>query len=66
MSQDICTCFVFKIIGCFPKEILKRMNVTGLTRMQVASHLQVRFLRVLGMMDVITEERLVHFHYLSG
>ncbi|XP_022860297.1 two-component response regulator ARR14-like [Olea europaea var. sylvestris] len=25
---------------CFPKEILKRMNVTGLTRMQVASHLQ--------------------------
>ncbi|CAI9753728.1 unnamed protein product [Fraxinus pennsylvanica] len=25
---------------CFPKEILKRMKVPGLTRMQVASHLQ--------------------------
>ncbi|PWA33870.1 hypothetical protein CTI12_AA624520 [Artemisia annua] len=28
---------------CYPMEILKLMNVPGLTRMQVASHLQVRF-----------------------
>ncbi|KAL0463794.1 UNVERIFIED_CONTAM: Two-component response regulator ORR26 [Sesamum latifolium] len=27
-------------VGCFPKEILEIMNVPGLTRMQVASHLQ--------------------------
>ncbi|KAL1551754.1 hypothetical protein AAHA92_19554 [Salvia divinorum] len=26
--------------SCFPKEILEKMNVPGLTRMQVASHLQ--------------------------
>ncbi|KAG6425813.1 hypothetical protein SASPL_110018 [Salvia splendens] len=26
--------------SCFPKEILEKMNVSGLTRMQVASHLQ--------------------------
>ncbi|KAK3014247.1 hypothetical protein RJ639_009221 [Escallonia herrerae] len=29
---------------CYPKEILEHMNVPGLTRMQVASHLQVRFI----------------------
>lgn len=27
-------------LGCYPKEILELMNVPGLTRMQVASHLQ--------------------------
>ena len=31
------------VSGCYPMEILKLMNVPGLTRMQVASHLQVRF-----------------------
>ena len=31
------------LIFCYPMEILKLMNVPGLTRMQVASHLQVGF-----------------------
>lgn len=28
-------------VGCYPTDILEIMNVPGLTRMQVASHLQV-------------------------
>lgn len=36
--------FCLNNTGCFPKDILELMHVPGLTRMQVASHLQVHFI----------------------
>ncbi|CDP06848.1 unnamed protein product [Coffea canephora] len=39
--------------GCFPSEILALMNVSGLTRMQVASHLQVSFQSALQRINIL-------------
>lgn len=45
-----------------PKKILERMNVDGITRENVASHLQVTFLLIIAQLDYQKSQTKVNKH----